>query len=154
MALNRIYIEVSGERDLIRRIENVAKNISDSTERNRKIYEEFWKPKMRRVFDTEGAENGQRWKELSDAYAAQKLKRYGSQTINRATERLGRSLYSETADTVKDIDKFTATFGSSVPYFKYVNKVRPIVVVTEKDKREIGIIFKRDIEGFIRGQGL
>lgn len=154
MSFVRFNIDAGGtDKEVIRRLQNVESELSDFRRQNEKVYKQFWVPKMIRQFNSEGADGGQKWEALSADYAIQKRKRYGLKTILRRTDRLFRSLTSETGDTVKIIDKFSATFGSKVPYLAQVNKTRQVVSITDKDRRDIGNIFKRDLAEFTRKQG-
>ena len=100
MAFVRFNVEISGEKQLVRRLQNVESKLSDFRAENDAVYIQWWIPKMREVFS--GKNN---WKPLTRDYAAEKARRYGTKPINRRTDRLYYSLTGQTTDPVKEIDK-------------------------------------------------
>lgn len=87
---------------------------------------------VKAVFDHEQPRDvGLRWKALSPKYAKRKEKKFPGKTILRASDRLYNSMISANApDSVNEIGKVSAEFGTSVPYAVFHDD-------TEKERKKI-----------------
>ena len=141
MVVIRINAEISGEKRLIQRLNNYAGEVDDNSERFESAFLE-WTAQNRELYQSRGYG---KWDDLTARYAAEKQRRYGFKPIGIRTGRSYYSLTGITKDTVKRIDKYSATFGSSVPYLKEFAKRRPIIIENRNFKRRIVNVFKRDL---------
>lgn len=101
-------------------------------------------------FQSEGALGASgKWKPLSKAYEAQKIRRYGTFAllagVNIASERLYKSLKGDTDDTVFVPTKDSLTLGTTVPYAKYVQNVRPVISLSGKQIESLSETIKKGL---------
>lgn len=138
-----IEINTIGDERFVRGFNRYAEDVQDWRPAFERIYENFLDIE-RRTFRAQGYPA--RWKRLSPAYAAWKAKHYPGKPILQKTGRLMRSLtakhQAEAQDTVKDIKKLRAEFGTRVPYAEAHQRgfpprnlpARPPVQLTEHNK--------------------
>ncbi len=158
---------VSGDQQVLRRLERVEHRVSDMTPAFKKIHTSFVGFE-RKQFDTEGASGSRGWKPIKIATLRRKL-RWQSQgklvdgrpvvdeRILHMTRRLRKSLINKSSpDHVVRISPQEAFYGSSVPYSgvhqnpKVTNKGavrrRPIEL-TERQRRS----WVKILQSFIMG---
>ncbi len=110
-------------------------------------------------FQSSGAAGASgKWKPLSKAYEAQKIRKFGTFAllagVNIRTERLYKSLRGDTADSVYTESPQEMTIGTSVPYAKYVQKARPVISLSDKQKQQLGLAIKKSLRSEVRKSGL
>ncbi len=150
----KLTVTVEGEKQLAIALGKASEIISD--------LRPAWKPVQKLFQDfssdqfsssgTAGASG--KWKSLSAKYERAKVRKYGTFAllagINIRTERLYKSLRGETSDSVYIPEKDSLTLGTTVPYAKYVQKVRPVISLSEKQKKELGLSVKGSLMGQMR----
>lgn len=106
-------------------------------------------------FDSQGGHGASgRWKALSPAYRKWKEKHYPGQPILKLTNSLYESLASpEGNDAIYRPEVDQLTIGSKVPYAAAHQKTRPIISLTEDDKRKIQKAIQLPLVQFVRKQG-
>lgn len=106
-------------------------------------------------FVSEGASTGAPWKPLSPAYAAWKLKHRGPLPILQFDGRLMASFTTQTPDTISEIGRDTARFGSRVEYAAvhqfgrrdHSMPARPPLVITEALRQEANRLIAEYVVG-------
>lgn len=115
-----------------------------------------------RAFDTEGGSTAAgQWRELSPPYARRKAIEFPGQTILRAENTLYESLTDpQAADAIFIPEVDQLTIGSRDPKARAHQRglghlpARPIISLTETDKRDIQKSLQRGLLRFVRGLGL
>lgn len=101
-------------------------------------------------FDSEGGRTGG-WAPLSDRYASDKVRRFGSQPILVATGRLKESLTGGAGRIFRQEGNETLRFGTSVPYGVYHQSgtsrmpQRRILDLTKDDRRTMMKMLQRHL---------
>ena len=117
-----LTIEVDNASQIDAAIQTVVQSVCDSIstadyspafERIATEYEKF----HQKLFENETAPDGTGWAPL----AASTIKAKGHDVILHETGRLGTSLFSRTADSIRDIDPTFLTFGEDVPYSAFLD---------------------------------
>ncbi len=112
------------------------------------------------LFQSEGASGGKRWAPLSQPYAQRKAAAFPGKTILRRSDRLWRSLTGTTSDTVREIKKDRAAYGTKVPYGRIHhggrgnNPRRLVIQLSEKDRRSFTKIAQRYLVDIAKREGL
>lgn len=141
----RLRMDIAGEVQLDRGIARFADGVSDYTPIWPVIEDEFY-AEERAQFASEGAESGEKWAPLSEAYAQWKEVHFPGQPILRRTGDLERSLTSGSdPNSVKIEQRKQLTLGSRVPYAIYHQSIaprtklprRPMINLTEGFKRGV-----------------
>ena len=114
-------------------------------------------------FDNENARGRSgRWKPLSPSYEKAKIARFGTFAllagVERATDKLYKSLTGKTSDSVERIDKQEAVFGTTVPYAKAQHygsqkqnlPSRPLIDFSDEQLKEIGKVIRKEIAGEVK----
>lgn len=158
MAVN-FTIEIEGEKELARAVLRVIGSIDD--------FRPYWKALQnelfdieREQFDSEGAKGATgKYKDLSPTYARYKQKIYGDKPILQRTGRLYASMTGNTSDTVAQLGKTEAVFGTKVPYAKkhqtgakYLTK-RPPYALTDRQKRKMGSVLIKELLAYVKRSG-
>ena len=147
----RFSAEVQGVVELDRAFNRVNEYISD--------FRSIWPSVTTTVygifnqqFASEGAHGASgTWKPLSPAYKKWKEVNYPGQPILKLTNSLYESLSSpEGLDSIYRPERDSLTIGSKVPYAARHQKDRPIISLTESDKREITKSIQLPLVQFIR----
>jgi hypothetical protein len=97
-------------------------------------------------FASEGAKGRSgKWKPLTRDYAKYKAIKYGSLPILQRTGALHRAMTMTTGDTVIVNEKDEFGYGTSLPYQPFVNKVRPIVSLSDADQNYLTKEIQKDL---------
>jgi phage gpG-like protein len=136
----RFRLEIGGKVEFDRTFIRIKENIADLSPEWEAAFEAFQTIEAQQ-FDTEGKAGATgKWKELSPDYASWKELYYPGAKILERTGRLVESLTATTSDTVKNIGKLSAEFGTRVEYARNhqdgigVPK-REVISFSEKQKR-------------------
>jgi phage gpG-like protein len=111
--LVEITIETVGTEKFVRGFSRITREIKDFTTIFNFLIEDF-KETTKNVFKKEGTP--EKFKSLSPRYQLWKRKKYPGKTIMRLRDRLYKSITGKTVDTVYDVKKTKATYGTVVPY--------------------------------------
>lgn len=151
----KISIEVLGTVQLERAFISTRKSLDDLRFLWPSVEREFHQIE-REQFASEGAAGGVKWKELSPAYAKQKLKRYPGKTILRASDRMFKALTGSGGDAVVVKEPHEFGIGTSLDYPLYhmtgTNKMpaRPPVNFSESQKTRLTKVMQAGIITEIR----
>lgn len=97
-------------------------------------------------FETEGAEGGARWQELSGAYGEWKEAHYPGKPILERTGDLVRSLtVANDPNGVRIEARRTLTLGTQIPYAIYHQSVKPRRVLPRRPEIQLTEPFKRGV---------
>jgi phage gpG-like protein len=152
--LLRFSAEVQGVVELDRAFNRVNEYISD--------FRSIWPSVTTTVysifnqqFASEGAHGASgKWPALSPAYKKWKEVNYPGQPILRLTNSLYESMTSpEGLDSIYRPERDSLTIGSKAPYAAKQHQDRPIISLTESDKREITKSIQLPLVQFIRKTG-
>jgi phage gpG-like protein len=133
----RLTLEIQGVKELDRAFNRIDDHVTD--------FRPTW-PLVTAViqrieseqFKSEGAKGRSgKWKPLTREYAVAKEKKYGKKTILERTGALMRSLTSTTEDTVLVEQPLEYGFGTRLFYMPFVNKVRPVMSLTDAQRELI-----------------
>jgi phage gpG-like protein len=138
-----LTINTVGDERFVRGFNRYAQEVQDWRPAFEQIYDNFLDIE-RRNFRAQGYPHP--WKQLSPEYRQWKAVHYPGKPILQRTGRLMRSLTAKrqagAQDTVKDIRKLRAEFGTQVPYARAHQQghpprnlpARPVVQLTERNK--------------------
>lgn len=88
----------------------------------------------KRLFESEGASGGERWKPLSAAYARWKRLRFPGRPILVRTGSLKRSLIGRSSSfAIHEATEDSLTLGTSHPAARYHQRTRPAIQLTPSD---------------------
>lgn len=141
----RFTLDVAGERVLDRGIARFADGVTDYRPIWNVIADDFY-AQMEAQFKSEGEEGGERWQELSPAYADWKEVHFPGKPILERTGDLVASLTKQgDPHHVRKEERKRLTLGSSVPYGIYHQSPaprkklprRPPVMLPERFKRQV-----------------
>jgi phage gpG-like protein len=142
----RFRLDIAGEIQMDRGIAHFADGVADYRPIWPVIEDDFYALEKDQ-FKTEGAEGGERWKELSEGYAYWKEKEYPGKPILERTGDLKKSLTSPNdPNTVRIEERKTLTLGTRIPYAIYHQSIeprtsnlprRPEIMLTEEFKRTV-----------------
>lgn len=157
----RFSASVDGVEVLDRAFNRVNEYISDFRPIWPSVAEEFYTIE-REQFASQGAKGSSgTWAPLSPAYAKYKAINFPGQPILQATSALYESMTSrEAADSIFQPEADQLTIGSKAPYAlahqrgsKRNLPARPIIALTEQDKRRIQKAIQLPLVQFVRRQG-
>lgn len=149
MAENRIRFEVDGMAEFDRVFIRLGARFDDLTPIWPDLRDEFWKTEKEQFRSEGSAGSSGKWKPLSKAYAARKLKQYGAKPILERTGRLMKSLTGETGDTVYQPTKSELAIGTSVPYARHHQRgggrlpQRKPISLSETQRRRMQLAIQR-----------
>ncbi len=154
----KLSVTVEGEEQLkiaLGKASDVISDLRPAWKPAQKLFQDFSEDQ----FQSSGSAGASgKWKPLSKKYEAQKVRKFGTFAllagINIRTERLYKSLRGETSDTVYIPEKDSLTLGTTVPYAGYVQRVRPVISLSDKQKQELGMTIKKELKTQMRGTGL
>ncbi len=141
----RFRLEIAGETQMDRGIARFADGVADYRPIWPVIEDDFY-AQEKAQFQSEGAEGGEKWQDLSPAYADWKEAHYPGRRILERTGDLERSLTSGSdPNAIKREGVRTLTLGSKVPYAIYHQSPaarkrlprRPEIMLTEPLKRGV-----------------
>jgi phage gpG-like protein len=141
----RFRLDIAGEVQMDRGIARFADGVSDYRPIWAVIEDDFYALEKRQ-FQTEGAEGGDPWQELSPAYGAWKEEQFPGKPILERTGELMASLTEPNhPQGVRIEERKTLTLGTRVPYAIYHQSIqprrrlprRPEIMVTEEFKRTV-----------------
>lgn len=156
----RFVATVAGAVELDRAFNRVEQYIDD--------FRNFWPAITKRFYDieraqfnTEGARGASgKWKKLSPSYARFKARKFPGQTILKATTDLFESMTSPDAlGSIYKPEKDSLTIGTKELYALAHQKgtgrlpARPIISLTETDKRDMQKDLQRQLVQFTRATG-
>lgn len=125
-------------------------------------FRNFWPAITKRFYDIERAQfasEGARgasgkWRALTPAYARFKARKFPGQTILKATNALFESMTSfDGLDSIYRPEKTQLTIGSKALYAMAHQRTRPIISLTEADKRDMQKDIQRQLVEFTRNTG-
>jgi phage gpG-like protein len=150
----RFVAEVQGEVQLDRAFNRVDQEISD--------FRNFWPGVILAFYEietaqfaTEGAQGASgQWAALSPAYKIFKEIEFPGKTILRRTDALYESMTGPDAlDSIVRPEKDELTIGSALPYALVHQKTRPIISLSEDNKRKIVKSIQQRLVEFARSAG-
>ena len=146
--------EVAGDVQLDRAFNRVEQEISD--------FRDFWPGVILAFYEieteqfaTEGARGASgQWAALSPAYKIFKEREFPGKTILRRTDALYESMTGPDAlDSILRPEQNELTIGSALPYALIQHKKRPIISLSEDNKRKIVKSIQRRLVEFARTTG-
>ncbi len=139
----RFRLEIAGQVQMDRAIARFADGVTDYRPIWPVIEDDFY-AQEKAQFQTEGIEGGEKWTELSAAYAGWKEVHFPGKPILQRTGDLERSLTNgNDPNAVKIEERKTLTLGSRVPYAIYHQRgtkrmpARREIQLTEAFKRSV-----------------
>lgn len=150
----RFSASVDGDQVLNRGFNRVEEFISDFRPLWPNVAQEFYAIE-REQFDTEGAAGASgKWAALSPAYKRWKEANYPGQSIMRLENALFESLTDpEALDAVFRPGKDELVIGSRLPYARRQHRMRPLISMTEAQKRRLQKAIQRGLVEFTRRAG-
>lgn len=109
----------------------------------------------REQFDSEGAAGASgKWKELTPAYKKWKEVHYPGQPIMRRENTLAESLTDpEALDAIFRPSRNELVIGTRTPYARKQHRTRPLISMTESQKRRLQKAIQRGLVQFTRQAG-
>src|SRR5690242_15670684 len=150
----RFVAEISGDVQLDRAFNRVDQEISD--------FRNFWPGVITTFYEietaqfaTEGAQGASgAWAPLSPAYKAFKEVEFPGKTILRRTDALYESMTGPDAlDSVLRPGKDELVIGSALPYALIHQKTRPVISLSEDNKRAMVKSIQQRLVEFARATG-
>ena len=150
----RFTAEVTGTQVLDRAFNRVDQEISD--------FRNFWPGVITAFYEieteqflSEGAKGASgKWTPLSPAYKLFKEREFPGKTILRREDALYESMTGPDAlDSILRPEKDELTIGSALPYALVHQKTRPIISLTENDKRKLTKSIQQRLVAFARATG-
>jgi phage gpG-like protein len=150
----RFVAEIQGSVQLDRAFNRVEQEISD--------FRNFWPGVILAFyeietaqFQTEGAQGASGpWAPLSPAYKVFKEREFPGKTILRRTDALYESMTGPDAlDSILRPEKEELTIGSALPYALIHQKSRPVISLSEDNKRKIVKSIQQRLVEFARHTG-
>lgn len=141
----RFRLDIAGEVQMDRGIARFSDGVADYRPIWGVIAEDFCEQEKDQ-FKTEGAEGGEKWQELSPAYAGYKEAHYPGTRILERTGDLMRSL-TKAGDPngVRIEARKTLTLGSKIPYAIYHQSIQPRKVLPRRPEIMLTEAFKRSV---------
>jgi hypothetical protein len=146
--------EISGEVQLDRAFNRVEAEISDFRNFWPGVITTFYEIETAQ-FETEGAQGASgQWTPLSPAYKQWKEVHYPGEKILQLSHALIDSMTGPDAlDSILRPEKDELTIGSALPYALRQHRVRPIISLTESDKRRFVKSIQARLVEFARSTG-
>jgi phage gpG-like protein len=150
----RFTATITGEVQLDRAFNRVEQEITD--------FRNFWPGVITTFYEieneqflTEGASGASgKWTPLSPAYKLFKERKFPGKTILRREDALYESMTGPDAlDSVLRPEKEELLIGSAVPYALFHQKSRPIISLTEEQKRRFMKSIQQRLVEFTRSTG-
>ena len=150
----RFVAEVQGTVQLDRAFNRVDQEISD--------FRNFWPGVILAFYEietaqfaTEGAQGASgQWAALSPAYKIFKEREFPGKTILRRTDALYESMTGPDAlDSILRPEKEELTIGSALPYALVHQKFRPVISLSEDNKRKMVKSIQQRLVEFARQTG-
>jgi len=154
----KLSVTVEGEQQLaiaLGKASDIIADLRPAWKPVQKLFQDFSSDQ----FQSSGSAGASgKWKPLSAKYERAKVKKFGTFAllagINIRTERLYKSLRGETSDSVYIPEKDSLTLGTTVPYARYVQNVRPVISLSDRQKKELGVSIKRSLVSQLKGTAL
>lgn len=141
----RFRLDIAGEIQMDRGIARFADGVADYRPIWPVIEDDFYALEKDQ-FQTEGAEGGERWRELSAATAAWKEVHFPGTRILERTGDLERSLTNPNdPNTVRVEERKTLTLGTRVPYAIYHQSPKPRKRLPRRQEIQLTEEFKRTV---------
>lgn len=159
MAKPMFKFEVEGDVQMARGFSRFAEGVKDLRPAFREIEKSF-REIERKQFQSVGMYGSGGWVPLSPTYAEWKAARFPGRPILQLTGALMRSLTGRTPDSITEIERLALAIGTRLKYAVYHQKgtprmpARPIIRLTEEDKRQWTKIFHRFLADQARKAGL
>lgn len=150
----RFTAEIAGEVQLDRAFNRVEQEISD--------FRDFWPGVIRAFYEieteqfaTEGAQGASgQWAPLSLAYKVFKEREFPGKTILRREDALYESMIGPDAlDSILRPEPDELIIGSALPYALIQHKKRPIISLSDDNKRKMVKSIQRRLVEFARSAG-
>lgn len=150
----RFTAEVAGTEVLDRAFNRIDQEISDFRNFWPGIITTFYEIETQQ-FQSEGARGASgKWAPLSPAYKLFKEREFPGKTILRRTDALYESMTSADAlDSVLRPEKDELTIGSSIPYALIHQRFRPVISLTDDNKRRMMKSIQQRLVEFARKTG-
>ena len=150
----RFTAEVAGAEVLDRAFNRIDQEISDFRNFWPGIITTFYEIETQQ-FQSEGARGASgKWAPLSPAYKLFKEREFPGKTILRRTDALYESMTSADAlDSVLRPEKDELTIGSSIPYALIHQRFRPVISLTDDNKRRMMKSIQQRLVEFARKTG-
>lgn len=156
----RFVLQIDGDIAIDRAFNRVDQQISDLRIFAPGIAREFYAAEER-LFQSEGASGASgKWVPLSKAYALFKTRSFPGKTILRREDTLYDSLTDpEAPDAIYRAERDEITFGTRDPKARAHHRgrgrlpARPVISLSESDKRRIQKSIQRDLVRFTRNLG-
>jgi len=141
----RFRLDIAGEVQMDRGIARFSDGVADYRPIWGVIAEDFHEQEKDQ-FKTEGAEGGEKWQVLSEAYAGWKAAHYPGTRILQRTGDLERSL-TKAGDPngVRVEARKTLKLGSKIPYAIYHQSIQPRKVLPRRPEIMLTEAFKRSV---------
>jgi len=154
-----LYYEVDGDVQMARSLSRFGEGVKDMRPAFKQIMDAFFQIEKKQ-FESEGSYGSGGWESLSPNYEAWKSRNFPGASILQRTRRMVQSLTGETSDTVKVMNPKDFRVGTRVPYAGYHQTGtgrmprRPVIELTESDKREWIKIVQRWLVNMAKQAGL
>lgn len=150
----RFTASVDGVQVLDRAFNRITEHLSDFRSIWPGVAKEFYAIEEGQFASEGGKGASGKWAPLSPAYKRWKTKHYPREPILQLHHDLYNSMTDpEAPGAVYRVEKDELVMGSSVPYAKRHQKTRPIISLTEKDKRTMQKAIQAGLVRFTRQLG-
>lgn len=150
---------VHGDKQLSRSLSRFGEGAKDMRPAFRLIAKSF-RAIEKKQFDSGGSYGSGGWAPLSLSYAEWKELNFPGMGLLQRTGALMASLVGKTDDSIEEIEKLTMSIGTKLNYALYhqlgtpTMPARPIIELTEDDKRGWMKIIHRSLVGKAKKEGL
>lgn len=150
----RFTAEISGDIQLDRAFNRVNEHISDFRNFWPGVIDTFYEIESSQ-FESEGSTGASgKWTPLSPAYAGWKELHYPGEKILQREHALIDSMTSPDAlDSILRPEVDELVIGSALPYALFQHRLRPVISLTEPNKRDIVKSIQRRLVNFTRSAG-
>lgn len=150
----RFVAEVAGGVQLDRAFNRIDQEISDFRVFWPGVIVAFYEIETEQ-FQSEGAKGASgKWTPLSPAYKLFKEREFPGKTILRREDALYESMTGPDAlDSILRPEKDELTIGSALPYALIHQKTRPVISLSEENKRKITKSIQQRLVAFARATG-
>lgn len=160
----KFKIEIQGEEKFSREIKNLDDKLEDLSPAFRAAHKIFQEAEADNFQSDNSTGRSGKWKPLSEKYAEYKVKKLGFLgfvSLERLSDRLYKSLTGQTSDSIVEINKKDAKFGTSLPYAKAQHfgapsknlPSRPIIDLSEKQFEQMGNAMRKALAHEIKKTG-